>query len=423
VIKVRPTHDLGLGFLYVLLVPACAAVGSVQGVEIGGLRYTGWLWLTMFCCGLLLVLVRKGLVRDRAAPFPVLLWLPWLAYVWLSLLWVDGLGLRHIQDALQMTTPVVTGVAASIFLRTEDRLKTLRQAFVVCFSLLILVRVLFEAGALGDLQLTTRASALTMVLVGCVFVAGFATRPIVALSGWALCTAFSWYTGSRAATFTLLSLGLVYPLYRRRFARLVWALGAAGIAVIVFSSARFQARFFGSESGTLKQVLQGDFLSFGRLEAWPEVWAQARESLWFGAGTGSAEKFVQLVWPESGHVHNDYLRMIFEQGLFGLALFLSLLLLQVLEVRRKILSTHGEAQRMFVASYLGLVAFALTSATDNTLTYNLWYTNPLFAALGGAYGTAFGARAVGARAQITWPPGGTTDAALDKMAGPIVVQR
>jgi O-antigen ligase len=177
----------------------------------------------------------------------------------------------------------------------------------------------------------------------------------------------------------------------------------------------FQARFFDSGSGTLEYVFRGDFLSLGRFESWPDIWDEAWRRPLLGHGIGTATKFVSLVWPEVSLVHNDYLRIGFELGLVGLAIFLVVMGWQLFAIRRLLTQRQPQAetgnralsrgttpprmdhptgaatqarvvQHALSAAFLGLVVFLIMACTDNPLTYNIWFTNPVFVLLGGAYG-------------------------------------
>ena len=99
------------------------------------------------------------------------------------------------------------------------------------------------------------------------------------------------------------------------------------------------------------------------------------------------------------HPHNDYLRIGFDGGLVGLSVFFAVVAWQIVDFRRRIAQTSGIRQQVFAAAYLGFFVFLITSLTDNTLVYNLWYMDPLFVLMGAAYGCADGSIAEEAEAQ------------------------
>src|SRR5205085_6961999 len=96
---------------------------------------------------------------------------------------------------------------------------------------------------------------------------------------------------------------------------------------------------------------------------------------------------------------NDYLRVGFELGLVGLAIFLAVLAWQLGHLAVQIRRSRGVVRTAFTASWLGLLAFLISACTDNTLSYNLWYMDPLFAVMGAAYGVA------GVRGPVLSPEG------------------
>jgi hypothetical protein len=394
---VLPQADLGL--LYVLSVPLAAAAAGLDGLRIGGANYTGPLWLGYLAVGVLLVVAAKVHQPELRVKFPCLPWLVWAGYVWLSLAW-GGVTGRNVQDALQITMPVLVGVAASLFVRTEEQHRALMSAFWPALVLIGGLALAQSAGVLDGLGLSShaRATSLTVVLIGCVFVAAWRLT-VWPLLGWGLCVLLTVIAGSRMATAALLLIPLFHPLYRSALGKLAMLafLVVAGFAI--FNTDTFQQRFFYTGRGTLRDVWHGRFLSFGRFEAWPKIWAEAWREPYLGHGVGSVNEYVPLVWPGMNHAHNDYLRIGFELGIAGLLLFLVIVAWQICDLRRRLRQTTGQVQRGYATALLGVFLFLVTACTDNPLVYNLWYMNPLFALIGAAYGVDRGAAPPGRATQ------------------------
>jgi O-antigen ligase len=92
-------------------------------------------------------------------------------------------------------------------------------------------------------------------------------------------------------------------------------------------------------------------------------------------------------------IHNDYLRIFYELGVVGLLVFAAVVVWQIAALRRLINSAKdNDARTALAAAQLGLLAMLVTCTTDNTLLYNTFYTNPLFALLGAAYGVVWAER-------------------------------
>jgi O-antigen ligase len=156
----------------------------------------------------------------------------------------------------------------------------------------------------------------------------------------------------------------------------------------VFYSSAFQARFFYTGSGTLTDVAQGKLDTSGRFESWPYVWDEAWRHPLQGSGIGSTHAFVSRIWEDVSLVHCDFLRVGFELGLVGVALFILVFAWQTWDLWRGTRTTSGWTRAAFGGALMGMIVFWINACTDNPLGYNLWYMDPLFALIGAAYGVA-----------------------------------
>ncbi|MEX2285631.1 MAG: O-antigen ligase family protein, partial [Planctomycetaceae bacterium] len=237
--------------------------------------------------------------------------------------------------------------------------------------------------------------ALVALLVGCVFLSGFPARKLIPLLGWGSAVAITAVTGSRIAALALLAAMIMHPLLGSM--RRVAALAAATlVGIALFYSPTFQERFFPSGSGGLTDLASGRVEDAGRFDAWTQIWVEATNRPLLGAGVGSSHALVDVVWGDTDQVHNDYLRVFYETGLVGFALFLAVFGWQLAVLGRQIREAEGVLQRALLAAFLGLTAMLVTCLTDNTITYNLFYTDPLFAVIGSAAGVLWTERQLAA---------------------------
>ncbi|MCA9149685.1 MAG: O-antigen ligase family protein [Planctomycetales bacterium] len=382
-------RQLNLGMLYLLMVPIGAALVHFLDFSIGNFRFSGWLWMMYFLAGAFLFQAEIALNRQSRVDFPWLAWLPWVAYLWMSLTWCDGLAQRNIQDAMQITVPLSIAVVASMFGRRLEHLRLYITAIVVTLVILLVRVAMIRLHIIVDEDRTgARIFSITAVFLASVAVALTHVKPTRGYLMWAACLAVAAGTGSRTTTGVILLLPVLNPLNRNWMVKgtLLGATCLAGIGL--FYTPQFQQRFFYDGHGTLTQLVQGDFLSFGRFEAWPAIFAKAQEHGWFGAGVGEVTEFVPTVWPEEDKPHNDYLRLFFETGIIGFTLFWSTMYWQYRNAVRRALATDGLLRAGFGAAALGIIGFAILCLTDNVLIYNLYYNNMLFGMLGLCYGVA-----------------------------------
>jgi hypothetical protein len=376
-----------LGVWYVVATPVLAGV-SMFDFRVGGLNYTGFVWVAQLLVGLYLLAMIALTSRGQMYLGSWWPWFAWIGYIWLSLVWCHELDGKNVQDALQYTMPVVVGVIASTVIRTRRELSWVFASFVcalvgvACYTFLYLNEIFDHQW----LETHIRSAALTTTVMGCVFLAAFPNRWVLPLAGWGACVAIATLTSSRMATLALLVVFIIHPLYRAFHWKLA-ALGACAVlAVALFYTPTFQKHFFEGGSGDISDLASGKVDDLGRMEAWTQAWDRAVLTPLFGKGVGSIHDFVDTIWEDTNQIHNDYLRLFYEVGLAGMAIYLAVVGWQLLTLRRQMFQTDGIVRTALAGSYLGLCALLITCLTDNTITYNLFYTDPLFALLGSGYG-------------------------------------
>jgi hypothetical protein len=376
-----------LGVCYVIATPMLAGISMFE-YRIGGLNYTGFMWISQFLAGVLLLTAILLTSRNQLNLAVWTPWFAWLGYLWLSLVWTHELDGKNVQDAMQYTMPVVIGIIAATVIRTPGEMKLVFAGFAfallgVSFYTFLLVREVFDY---QWLETHVRSAALTTTIVGCVFLAAFPGRWLMPLTGWGACVAITTLTSSRMATLALLAAFVIHPLYRA----LHWKLAAIGVcaalSLALFYTPTFQKHFFDGGSGSVSDLASGKVDDLGRFDRWTQAWDQAVATPLLGKGVGSVHDFVDTIWEDTNQIHNDYLRLFYEVGLAGLAVFLTVMATQILTLRRQISEHDGILRTGLTGAYLGLCALLITCLTDNTITYNLFYTDPLFAMLGSAYG-------------------------------------
>lgn len=385
----RPSHWPSAGLLYVWSVPLATAAGGLKGIRIAGLEYTGFLWLGYLVAGWFLLLAELSLRRNTRPNMPVGRWLLWLAVVWGSFAWGER-GWRNVQDALQISLPILVGMLASIYVRHAADLWTLLR---MCGVASLGIGAIFFADKAGilraaGLESDIRACALTLALFGAFFLAAIPDRWLWPILGWSGCILLTFITGGRMATLALLSAPVLHPRLKRTSVRIGAIAAFVALGIGLFYTPTFQKRFFYEGKGTLTQVFRGEFLGFGRFEAWPLILDEVQNRPWQGHGVGSTRTFVPTVWEEMTLPHNDYLRIAFELGLLGLVVFVLAALTQMYSLRREMLTAKGVVRYGFAAALLGWCMFLIAACTDNPLVYAVWFTNPLFAVMGAAYGVA-----------------------------------
>ena len=113
-------------------------------------------------------------------------------------------------------------------------------------------------------------------------------------------------------------------------------------------------------------------LTMGRAEAWTYLVEEVLgRSPLIGFGTGASREDVKVANPSLEHPHNEYIRLLYDLGLVGLALFVASWLFRLLVHWRSWTNTAPPAalaQRSLVA-FIGTAYVLLGMVTDNFLVY------------------------------------------------------
>ena len=278
-------------------------------------------------------------------------------------------------------------------MRSEEDLSKLLRAFVWSLAPLTAGILASRCGLLQDEYAGNRDAALSLALVSCVFLARTGSSPVLGYAGWIGCIGLILASTSRMAAVAAVLAVVLHPMYKT-FSRRLLAIAAMVVsAIAVFYTPMFQERTFYQGQGSISDLWEGNSVdTTGRFDAWPLIWDEAWKRPLLGSGVGSVSSFVSSVWEGVSHPHNDYLRVGFECGLLGLTLYLLAVAWQLVLLRKEMDRPQETVRQAFIAAFLGFLMMLITSATDNTLVYNVCYTDPLFALMGGAYGAAAACR-------------------------------
>jgi O-antigen ligase len=378
-----------VGFL--LTVPLLVGLSAFEFEIDGTISTTGMIWMLQFLGAVILLPLATTNAGDTRSIRWWSPWIIWFGWVWLSVTWSDDVGARNLQEAVQLSMPLLIGLLASRSVGTREDLARLLSAFRWAVIPLVLYGLIYVTKVADQdwMEQHARATALSAVFLGCVFLAELPSRIVLPLVGWALCLMVTVFTESRMATVALLAIPIFHPCFRSKLWNVAMACAAAAAGVGLFNTQVFQERFFPfTGKGTLQDVLEGSFISQGRFEAWPLILDEAWKRPVLGYGVGSAYEFVPTVWRDMHYAHNDYLRIGFELGWAGLALFAVAMLWQLLGLGLRLGRAEGTLRTAYAAAWLGFWGLLITSMSDNTIVYNAFYTNPLFVVLGAAYGVA-----------------------------------
>lgn len=359
------------------------------------LSSVGWLLPLLLSA---LALARSGGNRVR---FPYWIWVPWVLWVAAYLLQSDYA--NALQRSVMLLTPLVVGMAVST-VRVDALVLTSTGLWLDRFFWLFMVAVGLTTGLLTAGQLSAVSGFAAGSITASLLAAWYASRYVTFrgrrdLYRWAVLAAVpvlaNTRTGMVAVAITLPLTFVPWPLAKRLI--VVGILAGAGLAV--FQMERIQAKMFYSGEGTLQEVIDGvfglftgestatDFATSGRLAMAQALKLGLQGHYWFGLGSNASEQ-VTRTFGGLTHPHNDWLRLQFDYGTLGMALFALTLLGAMLHALRLARRLPPETALYLYAGAGAFVPMVIFMFTDNVILYAAWFGNLHFALLGLGYAAA-----------------------------------
>lgn len=397
-----------LDLLLINTVPWAAVLSSVHGLNFGSMRHTGLMWLLTLFAAVPLLVLRGG----KKITFPWLCWAPFFLICFVSLTWSDLSMTYNIQLFMQMFVFYVMGMLASTAIESEEDVASWTKSYTIALTVIAVLCLFFKIGPGKAFQggedgkyfgFADRPAAMTLIVIGAVFLSQFQRSPKTAIIGWFGCLAVGILSGSRMVSVVTLLLWMIHPRLASLRTRALVSIFMMVVGLAAFHTPIIQDRFFQKESGfsgsgSISDVLEGKFDSAGRFESWPKILEKSTDYPWFGHGLGQSVPFVYRVWAPMDKPHNEYLKTLFDTGYFGMGSFVLGLLGTWWNLARVVRRSQGPSAWVAQAAYMGHVGFILMAICDNPLVYATNFLDPLFVLIGAA--NALAARQV----QAALPP-------------------
>lgn len=371
--------------------------GFLRVPSLFGYRLTSLGWLLP----LLLSAVVLANTEFRYMRFPYWIWLPWALWVVAYLLQSDYP--NALQRSVMLLTPVVVGMAVST-VRVDAFVLSRSSLWLDRFFWLFMIAVGTSTGLLttGTLAATTgfAAGSITASLLAAWYAGRYVTfGDRRELYRWAALAAVPVLANTRTG---MVAVAITLPLTLVPWAvakRLIVVGILAGVGLLVFQMDRIQSKMFYSGEGTLQEAIEGvlglfageptssDFATSGRLAMAQALKLGLQGHYWLGLGANATEAVTQTFGGLT-HPHNDWLRLQYDYGMLGMALF-------ALTMAGMALHAYRLARRLPAETalylYVGAGAFlpmAIFMFTDNVILYAAWFGNLHFALLGLGYAAA-----------------------------------
>ena len=354
------------------------------------ISYLGWI-IPLLGCGWVV------LKKPFSVTFPLGLWFLWAVWVVFYLLFATA---EHaLQRSVILLTPLVVGAGFSTLDVDEELIDTFRlwlnRFFWVFFAVATFGTRL--VGLLDDLYVFA-AGTITASILAVWYTVGYSAGERFALRRWAFLVLVPVLAVTRTG---MVAVALTLPLtlaplaIKKRLLVLVLLLAGGSV---VFQLDRVQNKMFYSGSGTVSDAARGmtdlfsgnsqgssgDFATSGRQAMSDELLAHMDEAYWFGHGANTTEAVTMAIGGLT-HPHNDWLRVRYEYGMFGLLIFGFSMLAQMRHAQRRASLAPAGSSIFFYAGAGAFIPMAIFMFSDNVMLYAAWFGNLQFAMLGLGY--------------------------------------
>lgn len=388
----------GNSLLFLAVLVAASGVGFGWGespIGLGSINLSGVRWGVMLLgCGVLLFR------SERRLPALLVPYFAFLVVAVAGMAWTPA-RFEGLKNVLQLTAPALIALVGMQAVRSRADLAPLRHAYWIglVLGVVAMFGLAFGAPLAG---ITPPAGSglyhrgFTMWLLPAYALALAAWR--VRGGAWLLMAGVIFLTAlvtlARTSIGAMLLMGgvalLVRPARLRPVPLLLLVIATAGALQYGPLRARLFAdprAGFGDQlvsitgEGEDARVSVAGLNMTGRGLFWYRTFDHARERPILGHGSGAAIHYLrdELGLTAAHHPHNDYLRVLHDQGIVGLSLVLAFGASVLVAMRRRWHRGRSpEARELALAALLSMVAYLAVAVFDNSLIYVTFFTANIF---------------------------------------------
>lgn len=365
-------------FIIFYIICFSSLISVFPKIEVFGFSHTSLGWIIPFLLSIL-TLIYMIKVKLR---FPIHIWFIWILFIVYSLSFF--LAINTLQRAIMLLCPILIGVLFGSLDFKKSDLKRITKALVFLTYSIFLVRIL---SFLLKVEINSPGIVMIAVLLICYFsLIGIDINrkyffyvflsvliPIIGINRMAI------LAGLSSFAVALHKISLIKKVLLIGF---IFLLG-----LVVFNSSKFQEKMFYSGSGELSTFIENpeDIRTHGRLVMWIPMWEEIKKSPIFGYGFDQSTPFIKRYIPWIMHPHNDYLRIVFELGIFGFVIFLFTHCFQIYDLIIRYRESTGLSKMFFLIGAYSFIPFFFLMITGNPIYYVNYFGNLQFALIGIAY--------------------------------------
>jgi hypothetical protein len=351
--------------------------GSGTRIDLGPISLNGA--LTLGVAGFTLCMLPVFMLNARCRQFSLLPWAIWLflciVLLYLTPLVPKGSSTSFVVQNASVYIIFIGGIVFTGAMQSHADVllswRLMRKASVVLIYAALALAVSGLSQHFGN-----RSLSIVLLLALAIVIAGVPENNWVRLAPFVATAAIA-ITLSRTATAVALVLLTFLALKirgqgRRVGAKRFWTISVTGAAAIVayllFTYySPFRQRFLAKPGDDAFQFGGMNINARGRARLWELLTNDITlNNIWLGHGLGSASSRIKEHIPKNLHPHNEYLRLLYEFGILGLALFIiGYLTLMWRAWQNARLTDHP----LHWSALMALLSVSMMAVTDNPFVY------------------------------------------------------
>lgn len=355
---------------------------TYTGIEFFFYTISGFAWIVTLAFAFM-----TWVANINRVTYPLKIWLPWL----LTLFFYSYLSeYANLQRSIMLVCPLIVGIAASTARINDNQLEAVFLGLKI-FTVVLIATIAFLTGLLLTGVLPKRTAlapqSITALFLCSIFVAGYSFGFVKDILWYGLASFIPIIALTRGPIVVAgLSLPLSFSPQKLQIRLVMLVLVSLG-GLALFYSERMQEKMFVEGKGSVEDLTKYENVAtHGRRYMAEMLTSEISKQPMWGHGANASEDFVyKLTAGQLTHPHNDWLRLLYDYGIFGTVVFTLTIMAQVLNLLRKGRSATGNRKIFFYGSASSFLSMLLIMFTDNVLLYAAFFGNLQFIIIGLAY--------------------------------------
>jgi len=342
---------------------------------------TGWAWMIM------LVVTLTILLSTSNPNFPILIWIPWAAFLIVYIL-ID-FSFIGLQLTLQYLLPLLIGIVASGFSYSPEKIHWLAKWFkMLCLAVLLM----FAYGRLFRGGYTPAEASVPMLLsIASSFLVGlyFITQKMKYLVYFGILFSAPFISVTRMGIAAFLAIFIFHFANQKIVGKIVYGLLGVIFVVIVFNSSGFQEKTFRGSKGKLSDLSfnyhENDAININGRNSWKNALEAGLKAypIWGNGPRADNKELIEVTGLKTGEAHDDYMSVRYNYGYVGLTLLLFGFGVTFISIFQNLRNETSILNWIIGTSTLTLfIVFLMFMYSDNILKYTIYFPNYFFALIG-----------------------------------------